>query len=423
MSRDTTRRDSLKWMSTIGAGTMMGGLAGCTGKGNGGNGDSEDPVLRIPGMYDMSGPTSDVGRPTAFGTIDFINYVNDNDLLDVMIEHEWVDYAYDINEAVRVYEDFVEDETPPAILGWGTPDSLALAEMVAEDKVVYVNAGYTQNILSPETPYNFYGNLDYPTQGRLVLEYIDQNDPGSKISFAHHGGTGGEVPAQEAERYAETAELDVEFGPLFELPLDTTSTKSLLRRAKDNGVNYIFAHTTATPVRVLAKDAMDVYPDVQITGTTWTFDEFQIEQAPEPLNGVQCVQAISYFDEALETDDGGDAIGEAFKAYRDTDLDDRNVANIHYVRGFIHGLVLYRGIENTLEMDLDPASGADLLEGMLAIDDWDCWGLSKPFSYDEGDRRPTMSGDIYEVVDGEPTVDQEVSVDKELAPLPHQRGG
>ncbi|MEF8877116.1 MAG: hypothetical protein V5A60_10385, partial [Haloarculaceae archaeon] len=56
-----------------GAGAALGSalLAGCTGIGGGGGGGGDGSV-RVPGIYDTSGATSDVGRPTAIGSRDAI---------------------------------------------------------------------------------------------------------------------------------------------------------------------------------------------------------------------------------------------------------------------------------------------------------------------------------------------------------------
>jgi len=58
-----------------GAATTM-ALAGCLG----GGGDSSG--VSVPGIYDMSGATSDVGRPAGIGSRDAIKCINNNDELD-----------------------------------------------------------------------------------------------------------------------------------------------------------------------------------------------------------------------------------------------------------------------------------------------------------------------------------------------------
>ena len=80
-------------------------------------------------------------------------------------------------------------------------------------------------------------------------------------------------------------------------------------------------------------------------------------------------------------------------------MDDPSVANLNYVRGVIHGLMALKGLENAKEVG-NMSSGSDFREGMFQINDWNVRGLAEPFTYEEGDRRPTMSGRVYQVQDG-----------------------
>jgi branched-chain amino acid transport system substrate-binding protein len=142
-------------------------------------------------------------------------------------------------------------------------------------------------------------------------------------------------------------------------------------------------------------------PEVELMGLTYTLDELRVEQSPDAYEGVRFSSAFKTFDEALETDRAGDAIEEMFEN-RSESLDDREVANLNYVRGMIHALIMFKGIENAVEAgDLDPTEGADLRQGLFRIDGRDAWGLIGPIAYAENDRRPTMTGRIYQVQDGD----------------------
>jgi len=91
-------------------------LAGCLG----GGGDSSG--VSVPGIYDMSGATSDVGRPAGIGSRDAIKWINNNDELDSEINHDWQDYySYDVPQAKSAYDEYTSGSNPPAIIGWGRP--------------------------------------------------------------------------------------------------------------------------------------------------------------------------------------------------------------------------------------------------------------------------------------------------------------
>ena len=75
MPMDDNSRSRRRFVKAATGTIAVGTLAGCIGgdegdgSGNGGGGDDGGAVT-IPGIYDESGATSDVGRPTAIGSRD-----------------------------------------------------------------------------------------------------------------------------------------------------------------------------------------------------------------------------------------------------------------------------------------------------------------------------------------------------------------
>jgi branched-chain amino acid transport system substrate-binding protein len=375
----------------------LGLLAGCTGNtGTGGGGGTES--VRVPGIYDTSGATSDVGRPTAIGSRDAVTYVNENDFILQEIDHPNNDYAYEVSQANQYYNEYTSDSNPPAIIGWGTADTEALSGQVARDRIVYVSASYSANLLEEEAPYNFFGNLDYTSQARAHLKWIADNDAGARIAFIFSNTSFGQAPVEGGKQYAE--ELGLEVGSDINLPLTANSATSQLRKARDDDIDYLIHQNTAAPMQVLLSARQEVYPDVTVCGLTYTVDELRVDQSPELFEGARYVNAFRNFQGALESGGDGAELIEANFEREGRSMDNPEVANLNYVRGCIHTLLVVKAIQNANEMDLDPTSGEDLRQGMFAIEDDNMWDLSEPFNYMEGDRRPTMTGRLFEVSDG-----------------------
>jgi branched-chain amino acid transport system substrate-binding protein len=404
---DTTQHRRAFLRRAAGATTGVALLSGCTSSGGDGGGGGGNSV-RVPGLYDLSGGTSDVGRPTSIGSRDAIKWINENGDFGRTMDHPWNDYAYEVSQASQYYDEYTSSDDPPVIIGWGTADTEALAQQVAEDEIIYVSASYSANLLTEEAPYNFFGNLDYTSQARAHLKYIADNDSGAKIAFIFSNNPFGQAPVEGGKQYAE--ELGLEVGPDINLPLTANSATSQLRRARDENIDYLIHQNTAAPMQVLLSDRQDVYPDVTVCGLTYTVDEFRVQQSPDVFEGARYVNAFRTFQGALDEGGTGATIIEDSFEREGRSMDNSEVANLNYVRGVIHALVVLNGFRNTVEAGGDLTNGADVRDGMFAIDGNDMGGLSQPFDYREGDRRPTMTGRLFEVSDGSLSFDTTVEL-------------
>jgi len=376
-----------------------GGDGGSDGGGDGGSDGGGGGPVTVAGIYDLSGATSDVGRPTALGSQDAIAYFNENDTLGREINHPNNDYAYEVPQAQQYYQEYTSGGEPPIITGWGTADTEALAPKVAEDEIVYISAAYSAKLMEEATPYNFFGNLDYTSQGRAHLKWISENDPDSTVGFIFSNTAFGKSPVEGGKQYAE--ELGLDLAPDINLPLTANSAETQVQKAKDAEIDYLIHQNTAAPMQVLLQAKQDIYPEMTVCGLTWTVDELRVQQNPELWEGTRAVNAFKIFDEVMDEDTRGSEMIRANINREGRSMDDPKVANLNYVRGGIHAILALKALQNAIEMGRDPTEGANVREGMLAIEDDDMWGLAEPFTFQEGDRRPTMTGRLYEVADGE----------------------
>ena len=104
-----------------------------------------DGEIKMGGLFDLTGPTSDVGWHYADGARDYIRYINEvqggvgN---GVKIKLNWVDYQYKIPQAIAAYAKFVKRDRVVAIIGFGTGDSEALKTKIIKDQVPYISASF-----------------------------------------------------------------------------------------------------------------------------------------------------------------------------------------------------------------------------------------------------------------------------------------
>ena len=120
------------------------------------------PEIKVGGIFDLTGITSDVGKTFAQGVRDTVEWTNANGGINgKRIKLIDVDYGYKIPEAVATYKRLVNDEKVVMISGWGTGDTEALKEFVNKDKVPYVSGSFAAALNDPaKTPYNFFAPAD-----------------------------------------------------------------------------------------------------------------------------------------------------------------------------------------------------------------------------------------------------------------------
>src|ERR1700694_5697594 len=114
--------------------------------------------IKVGGIFDLTGVTSDVGKSFAKGVRDVCACTNDNGGINgKKINLVEVDYGYKIPEAVAAYKRMVNDEKVIMINGWGTGDTEGLKALVNADKIPYVSASFSGHLTDPaKTPYNFF---------------------------------------------------------------------------------------------------------------------------------------------------------------------------------------------------------------------------------------------------------------------------
>ena len=128
-------------------------------------------TIKVGGLKDTTGATSDVGKDAALGQAEFwSHYVNDNGGINGKpVKYIWFDYGYRIPEAITKYK-LLKRLGVVAIMGWGTGDTEALSPTINKDKIPYVSDSYSAHLTDPKkTRYNLFFSPDYSTNARACL--------------------------------------------------------------------------------------------------------------------------------------------------------------------------------------------------------------------------------------------------------------
>jgi branched-chain amino acid transport system substrate-binding protein len=336
---------------------------GCGGDDDGGGGGGGGEPIRIGGIFDLSGPTSDVGVAYANGIKDRVEQINAEGGVDGRkIELISDDYAYEVPQAEQLYSR-LKSEQVVAIQGWGTGDTEALSPRITQDKIPYLSASYSENVADPaETPYNFVPGMTYSDQMRAVLDFIAEEAGGAtEVAVFHNDSPFGESPLEDGRDHIKEQGYDIGYES-YAMPAEATDYASELSQAKRQGAKYIVIQNVATPSAQLAKDVQRQGLDAQIICLVYCSDEVYTKLAGEAAEGT-----IGIFPFAPVSDDvpGLQPVAEAIGGEQKLAQ-----SHVHYVQGYYTMDALIEGIRQALESG-DELTGETLkaaLEEAAAVD-------------------------------------------------------
>src|SRR5690625_970671 len=347
----------------------------------------EEGTIRIGQITNRTGDTSDVGIPLADGARDAWHWI-DNEVGGVrgrparLMEHE---AGYNVPRTIALLRELTGDYGVQLIHGFGTPDSEAVMELAARQKVVYMPTSYDERFVNPEiAPYFFITNADYSTAGRSAVRYVAEQ--GATLGLARSPGGFGMAPIaaikEEAERQgvAIVSEQDIEYSP--------TSAVQQALALRDAGADYIWMGNTHTAMSVLARDLRRQESDAILIGNIYAGDENFLRTAGADAEGhLSMYGSVSYGDTSVE-------IMEAIMAAN------YHTPSTHYIRGWAQALLVAEVMGMAIDRELE-LTGENLRDMFYELEDFSPGGLIPPVNYSPEDHRPNGVSSIYQVQDGE----------------------
>jgi branched-chain amino acid transport system substrate-binding protein len=366
----------------------------------GGDGEGEasgDPVI-IGGIFDLSGATGDVGTPYAEGVRDYVEWRNStqNGVGGRPLELDWQDYAYDVATAEQHYSQYVANGAV-AIQGWGTGDTEALRDMVANDELPFMSASWAETLIEPEeTPYNFVVGSTYSDQMRVALKWIaEDSGGGAEVAVFHHDSPFGQSPVQDGQDYLDEQGLDLGYQS-YPMPGGATDYVGELSRAQSQGAQYIVIQNVASPAALLAQNVASQGLDMQIVCLNWCASELFIELAGDDSEGTVGVHPMV---PPSATDSGLDSIRE----HLGDGLDEQNV---FYVQGWYTMHVMAEAVAQVVESG-EEVTGAAIREALESMEPVDMEGASQDVDFTADSHRGMTDSNVYRVEDGVLVIEQE----------------
>jgi branched-chain amino acid transport system substrate-binding protein len=357
---------------------------------------SAQQEIKVGGIFDLTGVTSDVGKPFAQGVQDAVVWVNENGGINgKQIKLIGADYAYKIDQARALYKKLVNDDKVVMIQGWGTGDTEALKDFVGQDKVPYFSASFSAPLTVPSKfPYNFFVAPTYSDQLRSWLDWVKADYAKSggkgnaKVAFMFGDNAYGRSPIAAGKKYA--AQIGVDVVDEAILPGNFQDATSQLLTMKQKGVQYAYINVTTTGVSLVLRDAKKLGMDVKFGSNPYGFSESLVTVAGPLSEGVTGVMPHVPYGTPVPGMKNVMAMHDKLRAGEKGDA--------MYVRGYTYVMVWSEALKRADKAGQLNGPGVKAAAETLA--DFSTGGLSQSVTYTATDHRPTMTTSIYQVQGG-----------------------
>jgi len=353
------------------------------------------PEIKVGGIFDLTGITSDVGKSYAQGVRDAVEWVNAHGGVNgKRIKLVDVDYGYKIPEAVAAYKRMVNDDKVVMIAGWGTGDTEALRGQAAADKIPYVSASFAAPVSDPtKNPYNFFVAPTYSDELRAWLRWVkdDWKDKSRnpKVAALFGDNAYGRAPMAAGKDFAKEIGIDwVYDGVLPGAFQDATSQLLTMQKA---GADYAYINVSTTGVSIILKDARKLGLKTKFGSNPYGYSEALALVAKDNANGATGVMPNPPYGTNVP---GMKKILD-FNKGKDISSPPRDAV---YVRGWASMLVITEALKRADKAG--QLNGEGIKKAFETLSNFDMGGLACNVTYTASDHRPCTTTPIYEIKNG-----------------------
>ncbi len=360
--------------------------------------DDPDAPIKVGAIFDLTGPTADVGTDYADGVRGFVDWTNRQGGIEGRpIELIYQDYAYQVDRAEQLYGQFV-GEGAVIFMGWGTGDTEALQLRIAEDEIPFSSASLSHVLGDPaEAPYNFLVATSYSDQFRIALDWIARNhapdnpDAGAPVvALMHNASPFGLSPARQGgEAFAAARGIDLSLYPMPRGAVDFTAEFSRIRQS---GARYIVFQNTSGPAAVALRNARSLGIEATFICLNWCSNAQLVELAGEAAEGVMGTMPYA----PLTMDVPGTRVIRDYLASQGETIAGKTNA---YTQGWWTFAVFAEAMRQVLAAGGD-LTGANIRATMETFADFDMGGVTVPITFTPDDHLGAKGLRIYRVEDG-----------------------
>lgn len=359
--------------------------------------------IKIGGIMDTTGATSDVGKDYAIGMGEAWKYINEQGGINgKQVKYTWFDYGYRIPEAITKYK-LLKRLGSVVIMGWGTGDTEALSPTINKDQIPYVSASYSAHLTDPEKArYNLFFSSDYSTNARAAITaWVDKKWPKHKdygkrkprfacsYHFAHPYCS---APIKAIKDQAEL--LGFEVGPDVNVSLFALDTKSQIMALKKFEPDLVWHGNTTMSVSATLRDAYALGLGADHIINNWGFDENLPRLAGEAAEGAMGATPCAFYGQPYKN---MDIVVATAKKYDPGIPQDKRL--IRTVQAWGDALITWEALKRADKAG-DLSGHGIMTKGFETMRDFDIGLGASPITFTATDHRPTTGCLIQEWKDG-----------------------
>ena len=388
-ARSIGRRVRARMDGAVALGATMSLCVGC----GGGGAESDDNSIKVGAIFDLTGPTADVGTDYGDGVRGFADWINSQGGIEGRpIDLIYQDYGYQVDRAEQLYSQFV-GEGAVIFMGWGTGDTEALRLRIAEDEIPFSSASLSHRLGDPaEAPYNFLLATTYSDQFRIALAWIAENHgEGTPIvALMHHASPFGLSPARHGgAEFAEALGIDL---TLYEMPRGAVDFTAEFSRIRQSGAQYVVFQNTSGPAAVALKNARSLGLDVTFFCLNWCSNAQVIRLAGDAAEGVMGTMPYA----PLSVDVPGTRV---IREYLESKGESPEGKTNAYTQGWWTFAAFAEGMRRVLAAG-EEFTGANIKSALETLSDYDMGGVTAPVTFTPTDHRGSKGLRIFRVEGG-----------------------
>jgi len=353
-----------------------------------------DNAIKVGAIFDLTGPTADVGTDYADGMRGYADWLNMRGGIEGRpIDLIYQDYAYQVDRAEQLYSQFVS-EGAVVFMGWGTGDTEALRLRITEDEIPFSSASLSHVLGDPaDAPYNFLVAPTYTDQFRIALDWIAANHgEGTPIvAHMHHASPFGLSPSRYGgAEYAEAIGVDL---ALYEMPRAAVDYTGEFSRVRQSGAQYVIFQNTSGPAAVAIQNARSLGLDVTFICLNWCANAQLVDLAGEVAEGV--MGTIPYA--PLSVDVPGTQVIHEYLAAKGESAEGKTNA---YTQAWWTFAVFAEAMKQVLASGQE-LTGANIKAALETFTDLDMGGVTVPITFTPTDHLGSKGLRIFRVEAGE----------------------